>query len=111
MIKNVDDLKERIPELKKIKPNPNGYKIIDKYNKKIYNAVKFELFNVIDNVIEEEIIKAIDWNEFFKESIKYTPISDISIGEPPKPKGLVASCMYMDEFVPNAIIKFKGDKN
>lgn len=105
MIKNADDLKNRIPELKKIKPNPNGFLIIDKYNKKIYDECRFELFELI----EEEIMKQMDWSAFFKESIsRYTPITDVRIGEPPKPRGLVASCMYMDEFInPNVIVKIK----
>lgn len=45
----------------KLKPNPNNWIIIDKWNYKfIYNKYKFQLFQTITKEIEKEIPKYID---------------------------------------------------
>ena len=60
MITSKEDLQERVPQLKKIKPNPNGFKIIDKYNYRIYNRCKFELFSIIEEEINTKMMKKLE---------------------------------------------------
>lgn len=38
-----------------MKPNPNHYPIIDKWNRRIYNRHKFEVFDFIESLIDERI--------------------------------------------------------
>lgn len=50
-----EEVKRKIMTLAKFKPNPNHYIIIDKWNRKEYNKVKFKIFDIL----EKEINKAI----------------------------------------------------
>ena len=58
-----EEVKQKIMVLAKFKPNPHHYIIIDKWNKKEYNKVRFKILNIL----EEEIDKAIaqNWVENF----------------------------------------------
>ncbi len=51
----------------KIKPNPNHYLIVDKWNYKyVWNPNKYLIFAFLEKVIDEEIRKAIDDGVFEK---------------------------------------------
>lgn len=51
----------------KIKPNPNHYPIVDKWNQKyVWNPNKYLIFVFIEKAIDEEIRKAIDDGVFEK---------------------------------------------
>lgn len=57
------DVKREIMTLAKFKPNPNHYIIIDKWNKKEYNKVKFKIFDIIEKEIDKRIAQ--NWVEYF----------------------------------------------
>ena len=53
-----EEVKNKLTTLAKFKPNPNHYIIIDKWNKREFNKVKFKILNML----EEEIDKTIAQN-------------------------------------------------
>ena len=57
------EVKQKIMALAKFKPNPNHYIIIDKWNKKEYNKVKFKIFALIEEEIDKQIAQ--NWVENF----------------------------------------------
>ncbi len=70
---NNEEVKRQIITLAKFKPNPNHYVIIDKWNRKEYNKVRFKIFDLI----EEEIDKTIT-QYWFKN---FTPIESVFSSE------------------------------
>ena len=50
-----DNLYAQIPELQRIKSNPNNFIIIKKWNNKILQRNKFNIFMILDEYITEEI--------------------------------------------------------
>lgn len=42
-----EELYSKFPDFKKIKPNPNNWPIIDKYNRRIFKKNKFTFFDWI----------------------------------------------------------------
>ena len=49
------EIYEKCPNLTKIKDNPNNYPIINKWNYRLLQKEKFNLFNIIENKIEERM--------------------------------------------------------
>ena len=65
----------------KLKPNPNHYRIIDKYNYRIIKPHKSEIFRLIEKVMDEYFVENMDKmiNRFTSDFIN---ISDLKIGNP-----------------------------
>jgi hypothetical protein len=59
------DVKREIMTLAKFKPNPNHYIIVDKWNRKEYNKVKFKIFDIIEKEIDKRIVQ--NWVEYFAQ--------------------------------------------
>ena len=69
-----EEVKRQIMALAKFKPNPHHYIIIiDKWNKKEYNKVKYKILNIL----EEETDKAIAQN-WAKNFAKFTSLPSIT---------------------------------
>lgn len=58
-----EEVKRKIMTLAKFKPNPNHYIIIDKWNKREYNKVKFKIFDILEKEIDKAIAQ--NWVENF----------------------------------------------
>ena len=69
---NDKEVKEKIMTLAKFKPNPNHYIIIDKWNRKEYNKIKFKIFDLIQEEIDKEVDKQIAQN--IKNFSKFTSL-------------------------------------
>ena len=55
-VMNEEDIKDKIRHMMSgCKPNPNHWPIIDKWNNRIYQKHKFEVFAFIDDYIDEKI--------------------------------------------------------
>ena len=57
--------KKKIMTLAKFKPNPNHYIIIDKWNRREYNKVRFKIFDLIEEEINKQIAQ--NWVENFTQ--------------------------------------------
>lgn len=53
-------LYDRCPDLSKIRENPNGWPIIKKYNRRIFNKYSHDIFKIIEATIENSMV------EYFK---------------------------------------------
>jgi hypothetical protein len=51
-----EEVKHEIMMLAKFKPNPNHYIIIDQWNRKEYNKVKFKIFDIIEKEIDKGML-------------------------------------------------------
>jgi hypothetical protein len=51
-----EEFKEKCDSLH-FKPNPNKFPIIDKYNYKIFQKNKFDIFDLLEKALEEYCIK------------------------------------------------------
>ncbi len=49
------ELHQQFPELKQLKPNPNHFPIIDKWNTKIFQRNKFGLFDYINTLVDKMV--------------------------------------------------------
>ena len=58
-----EEVKRKIMTLAKFKPNPNHYIIIDKWNRREYNKVKFKIFDILEKEIDKAITQ--NWVENF----------------------------------------------
>lgn len=50
-----EEVKQKIMVLAKFKPNPHHYIIIDKWNKREYNKIKFKIFDILEKEIDKRI--------------------------------------------------------
>ena len=50
-----EEVKNEITTLAKFKPNPNHYIIVDKWNRKEYNKVRFKILNILEEEIDKRI--------------------------------------------------------
>lgn len=64
------ELYDAVPDLYKIKKNPNNWIIIKKYNNRIFQKNKFKMFNLIETIIESEMQKSISINAEKMRKIK-----------------------------------------
>ena len=63
----------------KIKPNPNRYPIVDKWNQKyVWNPNKHMIFSFLRNVIDERMQEVINNGELFEQfcDVKQIPLGD-----------------------------------
>ena len=58
------EIYEKIPDLKRLKANPNHLPIIDKWNSRILKRCKFSLFDFIIGEIDKMV--EVKLNEFFR---------------------------------------------
>ena len=58
-----EEVREKIMALAKFKPNPHHYIIIDKWNRKEYNKVRFKILNILIEEIDKRIAQS--WAENF----------------------------------------------
>ena len=71
---NDKEVKEKIMTLAKFKPNPNHHIIVDKWNRREYNKVRFEILNILEKEIDKRISQS--WVENFTKftsSLTETP--------------------------------------
>lgn len=60
-----EEIQHEIMTLAKFKPNPNHDIIVDKWNRKEYNKVKFKIFDILEKEIDKRIAQ--NWVEYFAE--------------------------------------------
>ena len=53
------EIYERCPDLKRIKPNPNHFPIITKYNNRIERKYRYVLFDIITKELDARILEII----------------------------------------------------
>ena len=53
-------LQQKLPELQRIKPNPNHYPIIDKWNSRLIGKYSVKIFNVLNDEIYSIINEQLD---------------------------------------------------
>lgn len=66
-----EEVKRRIMTLAKFKPNPNHYIIVDKWNRKEYNKVKFKIFDLIEEEINKAILNQIDFPSTIEKPMSF----------------------------------------
>lgn len=60
-----EDTANKIRVLGKFKPNPHHYIIVDKWNRREYNKVKFKIFDILEKEIDKVIAQ--NWVGYFAE--------------------------------------------
>ena len=63
------------------KPNPNHYEIIRKWNSKIYKQHKFEIFDYVESLVDQEIQDQLSQKKLTSNYTKLLDLKDIPFGD------------------------------